>query len=153
MDLFTELRSVVGALDRAGVPFALCGGLAVAVHGSPRATKDIDLLVLPQDVDRAKEAVKAAGFTLPALPMTFGYGTPRERRVHRVSKISGEDHLMLDLLEVRDADDEVWRDRSVLELEGFRLTVVSRNGLARLKRDAGRPQDLADLEKLGLRDE
>ena len=34
----------VRALERAKVPYALCGGLAVALHGFPRATKDIDLL-------------------------------------------------------------------------------------------------------------
>ena len=44
-DLVAELQSIARAFDRDGVEFALCGGLAVAVHGHVRATKDIDLLV------------------------------------------------------------------------------------------------------------
>lgn len=55
MSLYEELERVVLALDDAGVPHALCGGLAVAVHGHVRATKDIDLVILASDVERAKE--------------------------------------------------------------------------------------------------
>jgi hypothetical protein len=45
VDLVAELHVVADALVAAGVEFALCGGLAVAVHGHVRATRDIDLLV------------------------------------------------------------------------------------------------------------
>jgi hypothetical protein len=45
MDLAAELRDVVGALAAQQIPYALAGGLAVAVWGAPRATKDIDLLI------------------------------------------------------------------------------------------------------------
>lgn len=50
-DLFRELRGVVTALDAAGIPFALCGGLAMAVHGHYRATIDIDLLAPAEAVE------------------------------------------------------------------------------------------------------
>ena len=43
MDLKQELFGVVGALSRADVPYALCGGMAVVLHGYPRLTRDIDL--------------------------------------------------------------------------------------------------------------
>jgi len=46
IDLLAELRSVISSLDIAGIPYALCGGLAMAVHGFPRATVDIDILIL-----------------------------------------------------------------------------------------------------------
>ena len=125
MKLYDELSAIVDALHAAEVPFALCGGLAVAVHGYVRATKDIDLLVPADSVDRAKAAVKPLGFSLPSLPMTFSAGTPRARRVHRVNKIVGEDHLILDLLEISRDDDEVWTGRLVLEWEGKRLSVTT----------------------------
>lgn len=70
--------------------------------------------------------------------------------MHSVSKIVGEDHMILDLLEVSPADVEVWDGRLVLEWEGKRLCVVSRSGLARMKRAAGRDQDLLDLKNLGI---
>jgi hypothetical protein len=48
VDLFDELVRLAAALHDAGTPYGLCGGLAVAAHGAPRATKDIDL----HDVER-----------------------------------------------------------------------------------------------------
>lgn len=57
VDLVAELKAVAGALEAADVTWALCGGLAVAVHGAPRATADIDLLV---DADHADAAIEAA---------------------------------------------------------------------------------------------
>lgn len=94
-DVITTLDAVIDALDTASVAYALCGGLAVNLHGHVRATRDIDLL-LPAD--------------------------------------------QLDGVRAR------WRSRDVW--------TVSLDGLARMKRLAGRPQDLADLDNLGLdRDE
>jgi hypothetical protein len=58
VDLHDELVSLVGALDAAGVDYALIGGLAVAVWGVPRFTQDIDLLVRREDlldVEKLKE--------------------------------------------------------------------------------------------------
>lgn len=45
MDIVTELRQVTDLLDRAGVDYALCGGLAMAVFALPRSTLDIDRLI------------------------------------------------------------------------------------------------------------
>ena len=44
-DLLTELRSITDALDLARVDYALCGGVALAIYGIPRATVDIDMLI------------------------------------------------------------------------------------------------------------
>jgi hypothetical protein len=43
--LFEQLKLLVGLLDREEIPYAICGGLAMAVHGRPRATVHIDILV------------------------------------------------------------------------------------------------------------
>lgn len=45
MDLYDELKDLVSALHAHEIPYALCGGLALAVHGIPRSTIDIDLMV------------------------------------------------------------------------------------------------------------
>lgn len=142
---------MVGELDRDGVPYALCGGLAVAVHGHPRATKDIDLLILEPDLERARAALKRAGFTLPALPMTFGRQAGRKQVIHRISKIVDGDPLTVDLLIVGDELGEVFTTRETFELQNHRIVTVSRDGLALMKRSAGRPQDIADLDKLGFK--
>jgi len=68
MVLHEEFARVVDALDSSGVEYALVGGLAVAVWGAPRATKDIDLLIRRDDLAMAMAAVRPCGFTLEALP-------------------------------------------------------------------------------------
>ncbi len=45
LDLFDEFVALVDALEKARLPYAVCGGLAMAIHGLPRATIDVDLLV------------------------------------------------------------------------------------------------------------
>jgi hypothetical protein len=150
MILYDEFERVVIALQATEVQFAVCGGIAVALHGFVRATDDIDLLIQQADVDRAKEALAGCGFILPALPMTFRFGKPGECRVHRISKIQGEDHLTVDLLTVEPSYVDVWSTRVELSWKARKLPVVSREGLAKMKRLSGRHQDLADLERLGF---
>jgi hypothetical protein len=89
MDIVQELGAALEALRREGVPHALCGGFALPVHGVPRATKDIDLLVPEADVGRAEQALRPAGFTPWAGPLAFGAGTAQERRLQRVTKVAG----------------------------------------------------------------
>src|SRR5215510_13425260 len=148
MNLVDELYSVAAALTAAGVRYAVCGGVAVTLYGATRSTKDIDLLVLPADLPRALDAVRPLGYVFPAFPMTFDAGTERERHVQRVSKIEGTEHLLLDLLIADAAFEGALDDRVEVQLPAGRLVVVSRAALIRMKRLAGRTQDLADLEKL-----
>jgi len=148
MNLVNELYSVAAALTAAGVRYAVCGGVAVTLYGATRSTKDIDLLVLPADVPRALDAVRPLGYVFPAIPMTFDAGTERERHVQRVSKIEGNEHLLLDLMLATAAFEGALDDRVEVQLPTGPLVVVSRTMLIRMKRLAGRNQDLADLEKL-----
>jgi hypothetical protein len=148
MDLYEELLGLVDALTRGGVDYAICGGIALAIHGHPRFTKDIDLLVRLEDVDAVLAAVATRGFDLLAAPMAFGAGTPQERHVRRVSKAEGAELLTLGLLIVSPALDEAWRGRGAVEWRGRRLRAVSASGLVHMKRLAGRDQDLLDVKKL-----
>ena len=45
MDLRKELNQLVETLHQEEIPYALCGGMALAVHGHPRFTQDLDLLI------------------------------------------------------------------------------------------------------------
>ena len=145
LNLYEELRALALAFDAAGVEFALCGGLALAVHGHPRATKDIDLVVPREQVPLAKGVARACGFVLSALPMKF---SSSGIEIERVSKIVGTDVLMLDLLIANDVLAPVWQSRLRMPWGAGELPVVSREGLISMKLAAGRPQDLADLAKL-----
>ena len=148
LDLKEQLELLVGALTDASVPFAICGGIAVTIHGAPRLTDDLDLLVPADEVNAAKLAAAAVGFDVPALPMVFGSGTPTERTVHRVSKLDEGELLTLDLILVAGFLEPVWADRVLVEWDGRRVPVVSRHGLLTMKRAAGRPKDLLDISTL-----
>jgi hypothetical protein len=152
MNLKVELLSVVRALGESDVPYALCGGMAVVLHGYPRLTRDIDLLIQPDDLDRASATLRKIGFTLPGGTVPFDVGTERERKVFRISKRIGSEVLTLDLLLLPPYLRGVWDAREVYDVDGAALTVVSREGLLEMKRIAGRPQDISDIQSLESND-
>jgi hypothetical protein len=148
VNLVDELHAIAAALTAAGITYAVCGGVAVTIYGATRSTKDIDVVIDPNDVARVLETVRPLGYTFAALPMTFDEGSPKERHVQRVSKIDGREHLLLDLLLADGAFTDAMADRVEVVLAEGPLSVVSLATLTRMKRLAGRAQDLADLEKL-----
>ncbi len=148
MDLEQELEHLISALDDEGIEYAICGGLAVAIHGYPRATRDIDLLVRKEALERVESAVAKAGFTLVSGIIPFNAGQELERNVYRISKARGEDLLTLDLLLVPPFLEDVWKSREKYRVGEHDYWIVSREGLIKMKRIAGRPQDLADLDRL-----
>ncbi len=174
MDLYDEFQKVIVTLQSEGIEFAVCGGIALALHGHPRFTNDVDLLVQPQDVERIVDLFQAKlGFQFDAGIMPFGQGpqqtmirrstkilrmprlmaertAPQQTMIRRSTKIVGQDPLILDLLVMSPAFCDVWATRETFAWQGQHVTVVSAAGLAKMKRLAGRPQDLVDLEKLGF---
>jgi hypothetical protein len=60
-DITATLRKAAAALDRAEVPFLLGGSLACWARGGPESTNDLDLMVRPEDAERALEALAAVG--------------------------------------------------------------------------------------------
>ena len=153
MNLVDELYRVAAALRAANIPYAICGGVAVTIHGATRTTKDIDVLIEARDVGPVLVAVRPLGFVYAALPMTFDAGTERERHVQRVSKLEGKEHLVLDLILADSAFAGFLEDRVDIALPDGVLTVVGRATLLKMKELAGRPQDVADLEKLARGDD
>lgn len=144
-DLRDELDALTKSLHTASVPYAVCGALALAIHGHPRATRDIDLLTDPEHVEPLKLVARAHHFTLVALPMTFASSGIT---VHRVSRVEGARLLTLDILVGDGPLAPVWQTREEVQTERGPLWVVSRRGLVTMKLAAGRPQDLADLAAL-----
>ena len=152
LDLHDEMALLIRAMDAADIPYALCGGLSMAVHGVPRATIDIDLLVAPDSLDAVLALAAGRGFTLGAAPRSFAGGAVEIRRVTKIDPELG-DALMLDLVLVGPALADVWRDRQCLEWNGGPLWVVSRDGLVRMKRLRGSGVDRDDILRLEGQDE
>jgi hypothetical protein len=145
IDVYAEFVALVRALDDANIEYAICGALALAVHGAPRATKDIDLIARKPDAERIRDVAKHAGFVFEALPMEFA-GSGIE--VQRYTKLVEGRPLMLDVLWLNPKLQAVWDDRQRLPWSGGTLCVVSRDGLITLKLTAGRAQDLVDIQSL-----
>ena len=145
MTLIEDLSALVRALDEAKVEYALVGGLAVAVWGVARATKDIDLLVEKADAERAASVAKGCGFTLDAFPMEFDDGM----EMRRLNKVETDGTLLtVDFLLVGPAQQTVWEGRQRVPFQTGSISVASREGLIAMKLSAGRAQDLADVQKL-----
>ncbi len=147
-ELTEELTALLDSLDRAGVEHALCGGLALALHGEPRFTQDIDLLVPGDALDTALEVARRCGFTVETGWLAFAEGTSNERRLFRLLKPDGNDTVILDFLLTTPVLESVWQSRKSFDDGNRRISVVSREGLIRMKEISGRTQDLADIERL-----
>jgi predicted nucleotidyltransferase len=66
--LLATMKKAGGALNDAGVPFVLGGGLACWARGAPRTEHDVDLLVKPEDAERAQETLARAGMRTETPP-------------------------------------------------------------------------------------
>ena len=150
MNLTDEFIGLIKSLEDAQINFAVCGGMALALHGFPRYTNDIDLLILPKDLQAALLAAKVCGFVDE--PDLIKLGQQAEKRVEicRMNKVQGEDFLTLDLVLVTAVLEDVWRGRTRFEWRDRSFDVVAAAGLARMKLLAGRPQDLVDVQSLGF---
>lgn len=148
-DLFESFGAVVAALDEAQVPFAVCGGLAMSIHARPRATIDIDLLAPAEAIPALVTALELLGFVRRERePSRLAGGAITMHRLTRV--LAGDPEvLILDVIEVGSgAPAQAWSGRETVQWEGRPVNVVSRCGLAALKRLRNSPQDQVDIAAL-----
>ncbi len=144
--LLDELSQIISALEDGGIEYAVCGGLALAIHGLARATLDIDILIQPESLEKTYKIAAEKEFDIRELDISF---KERAVEIQRVSKIdSNGEVLSLDLLLVTPHVEDVWETRETIDFLGNKLSVVSRTGLIKMKTLAGRPQDLADIARL-----
>lgn len=142
MDLFEELLKLTSKFESENIEYALCGGLAMAVYAFPRATLDIDIIIEPETLEKAKSAAKVLGFSLDTGLMSFKEDTIQIYRLTKIYSESG-DPLVLDMLLVTPEIKEVWKTRQRLKWDKGELPVVSPEGLIKLKslRHSGQDQD------------
>jgi cellobiose-specific phosphotransferase system component IIB len=144
--LLVELSQLISAFDENEVEYAVCGGLSLAIHGFARATLDIDVLIQPETLEKAYEIGAKNGFDIRRLDISF---KERAVEIRRVSKIDDNGEVLsLDLLLVTPQVQDVWETRETIDFLGKKLQVVSQAGLIKMNQQAGRPQDLADIERL-----
>jgi len=90
LDRFDEFRALVDALEAVGLEYAACGGLDVAIPARPRATLDVDLLVVPaEQFERAREVGRRLGYRIETQALVirrdgierYRLSNPTQRRV------------------------------------------------------------------------
>jgi hypothetical protein len=145
LDLYDEFATLIDALEAAGADYAVCGGLAMAIHGFPRATIDVDLVVPPSAAEKVLSCARDLDYTIPAEPMSLAGGAVE---IRRVSKVDHGSLLSLDLLVVTPAIESAWKERERVRWERGQLWVVSRRNLVALKRLRGSGQDQDDIKRL-----
>lgn len=142
-----DFRDVVVTFADLGVEFVIVGAYALAFHGAPRASGDIDLLVRPsaENAQRVFAALQQFGAPLAehgvaggdfARPGTvYQLGLP-PRRIDVLTEISGLTF------------DEVWATRVPVDVDGRTIHIIARSEFVKNKTAAGRPKDLADVARL-----
>jgi hypothetical protein len=156
MDPFSP---VFAALNRAAVRYVVVGGLATVLHGHARLTADVDLVIDldPSAAARAMRALKSLGLVPRAPVEILDFAVPARRQAWisgkgmRVFSLYDPSQPMreVDLFAESPMDFEVlWGESEVMELGSGPVHVASIPHLVALKRMAGRPQDLLDIEAL-----
>jgi len=142
-----DFEDLLAALHAQNVQFLVVGAHALAAHGVPRATGDLDVWVRPEEANagRVVAALNAFGAPLPAHGITardfstpglvYQLGLP-PRRIDLLTQLSGLEF------------DEAWPGRVVLEVAGEPVPFLGREALLKNKRATGRPKDLADAALL-----
>lgn len=145
-DLFDELNKLISSLEKNDIEYAVCGGLALTIHGFPRATFDIDILIQEDSLEKAFKIVAEEGYDIHGLDMSF---KERAVEIRRVSKIDEDGEVLpLDFLLVTPHVEDVWTTKKAYLWEGKILWIVSLEGLLKMKKLAGRAKDLIDIDRI-----
>ena len=147
MDIADELRKLVSELNQRGVDYALCGGMALVVHGITRTTIDIDLMIPAESLSTVFSIAASLNYNVRGLDMSFADGAVEIRRVSKIDPADGE-LLSLDLLLVTPQVLGSWQTRIAADWEGLKLWVVSKQGLVDLKELRKSDMDLIDIKAL-----
>ena len=147
------------ALNATGARYVVVGGLATVLHGYARLTADVDLVVdlAPEPAGRLVDALLGLGLVPRAPVDAAGFADPeiRERWVRdkgmQVFSFVDRANPMraVDLFVQYPIDFEsLWSRAQVMTLESTTVPVANLDDLITMKRIAGRPQDLVDIEQL-----
>ena len=146
LDLFEEFFKIIPAFNQAGVRYAVVGGVAMAFHVEPRFTKDIDFLVLPEDLNPVDSALQSLGYFESSVPWNF---KSSNMTLHRFMKTEGEDFLIVDILIGNAPEHRKIIDEAVFdETAAGTVRLAGKEHLIRLKQARNSDQDQIDIRRL-----
>lgn len=140
-----DFRDALVAFNTSGADYLIVGAFAMAAHGLPRATGDIDFWTRPTPENARRVWGALADFGMPMetcsvddllrSDMVVQFGQP-PGRIDVMTSVSGVSF------------DEAWAARVRLVLDGVEVWVLSRDHLIANKRASGRPKDVVDAATL-----
>ena len=137
----------------------VAGGIAMVLHGVVRLTADLDIIVdmAPRNVEKFIRAMEALGYR-PRIPVeAMDFADPAKRELWMKEKgiqvlTFFHPKRALELVDVFTREllpfSDLYKDRKIVSARSVKVPIVSIKHLKKLKRIAGRPQDLADIESL-----
>ena len=140
-----DFKDMLSALNEAEVEYLIVGAYAMAAHGCPRSTGDIDIWVRPsnENAQRVWNALQSFGapirkislddFATPDVVFQIGVGP---QRIDILTSISGVEFS------------PAWRNRMTIDIDGLNAQIIGRDDLLKNKLASGRPKDLLDAEIL-----
>ncbi len=140
-----DFKEFIQSLNDNNVRYLVVGGYAVALHGYPRYTKDMDVWVemTPENAARIVKALdqfgfgslnlKESDFIVPDQIIQLGYPP---RRIDILTTLPGVEFS------------ECYPSHTTVNMEGISVNFIDLENLRKNKRATGRHQDLADLENL-----
>jgi predicted nucleotidyltransferase len=154
----TQFDTIFEVLESTGVRYVVVGGVAVNLHGYQRFTKDVDLVIelVADRALKALQALEAIGYK-PILPVgvadfavpAIREGWIRDKGMLVFQMYSDHTRMSIDIFARYPVDfGEVWGPSTKIDLPGSSLHIASIDHLIQMKREAGRPQDLLDIEQL-----
>lgn len=143
--LSLDFREFIQSLNAHNVRYLVIGGFAVAIHGHPRYTKDLDVWLDSTSENATRIVMALADFGFGSVGLTEK-DFSEEKQVIQL----GYPPNRIDLLTYADGVDfeACYADRLTVDVGGVPVDFISLEKLKRNKRTTGRLQDLADLEAL-----
>jgi hypothetical protein len=143
--LSKDFKEFIALLNGYSVRYLVVGGYAVAFHGYPRYTKDLDIWIelSPENADNVLKALDDFGFgSLGLKPEDF----LESNQIIQLGYPPNRIDLLTTLKDITFED--CYKARVVVDIQGLKISFIDLENLKKNKRATGRPQDLADAENL-----
>jgi len=140
-----NFRDILSALSVEGAEFLIVGAYALAVHGLPRATGDLDIWVRPTAANAQRVWQALLRFGAPLAAMTIeDFKNPEV--IFRMGLPPNQVDILMSVSGV--TFDEAWPNRIQHDIEGIRVFIISAGDQLRNKRSTDRPKDKLDADWL-----
>ena len=142
MSFKTDLLSLTESFRKQNIDYAICGAVALAIHGFVRATPGIDVIVASNSINGAKDIAASRGFQPSIEKLRASIA------IESMAKGCEQQRTALHFLELSTVIQPAWESRTWFDVDEQHCCVVSRHELIRMKQASGRLSDDADIERL-----